>query len=210
MIDPESSEARSANVEWQRAAVTRAERLATLHQQGATIWITGLPASGKSTVAGALERLLVDRGQPAYRLDGDNLRHGLNGDLGFDPVDRAENVRRTAHAARLLADAGVIVLASLVSPYRVDRAAARAIHEDQDIPFLELLVDTPLALCERRDPKGLYARARRGDLQGMTGIDDPYEAPSAPDLAIQPAPLRTQVAEVMALLNTRGLLKGRA
>lgn len=210
MIDPESSEARSANVEWQRAAVTRAERLATLHQQGATIWITGLPASGKSTVAGALERLLVDRGQPAYRLDGDNLRHGLNGDLGFDPVDRAENVRRTAHAARLLADAGVIVLASLVSPYRVDRAAARAIHEDQDIPFLELLVDTPLALCERRDPKGLYARARRGDLQGMTGIDDPYEAPSAPDLAIQPAPLRTQVAEVMALLNTRGLLNGRA
>ena len=206
-LEPVAGGTKSANVVWQEAAVTRTERTATLSQQGSTVWLTGLPAAGKTTLAGALERRLVDLGHLVYRLDGDNLRHGLNGDLGFDPADRAENVRRTAHTARILADAGVLVLACLVSPYQADRAAARAIHEEMDIAFLEVYVATPLALCERRDPKGLYARARRGDLEGMTGIDDPYEAPRDPDLAVHPAPLRSQVTSMMALLAGRGLLE---
>lgn len=183
----------------------REERAAAFRQMAATLWLTGLPASGKSTLAGALERRLLDLGRLAYRLDGDNLRHGLNGDLGFTRANRAENVRRTAHTAQLIADVGVVVLASLASPYAADRSAARVIHERVGIPFLEVFVDTPLDVCEQRDPKGLYARARRGELHGMTGIDDPYEVPVAPDLTIRPTPLETQVGRVIALLEARGL-----
>jgi len=198
--------ARSANVVWQVETLTRTERTTRLGHTGATVWLTGLPASGKSTLAGAVERRLMDLGRSAYRLDGDNLRHGLNGDLGFDPADRAENVRRTAHAARLLADAGVVVVVALVSPYVTDREAARAVHEEGDLTFLEVYIDTPLELCEQRDPKGLYARARRGELQGMTGIDDPYEPPVEPDLALSPSDPEGQVEAVMDLLRARGVL----
>jgi len=194
---------KSANVVWQGAALSREERVRALGLRGATVWLTGLPASGKSTLAGALERVLVRQGRPAYRLDGDNLRHGLNGNLGFDPADRSENVRRTAHAAHLLADAGLIVVVSLVSPYIADRTEARAIHEQADLSFLEVFVDTPLELCERRDDKGLYARAHAGALQGMTGVDDPYEPPPDPEMTIVPGALAESVQSLLAALDSR-------
>jgi len=146
--------------------------------------MTGLPASGKSTLAHALEERLVREGRPAYVLDGDNLRHGLNGDLGFSDADRVENMRRTAQVARLFADAGAVALVSLVSPFAADRDNARALHAEADLPFFEVWIDTPVEVCEARDPKGLYARARSGELRGLTGVDAPYEPPSAPDLVV--------------------------
>jgi bifunctional enzyme CysN/CysC len=149
------------------------------------VWFTGLSGSGKSSVAVAVERLLVADGRSAYLLDGDNLRHGLNGDLGFSAEDRAENIRRTGHVARLLADAGTVAIVSLVSPFAADRDAARELHREEGLDFIEVFVDTPLEECERRDPKGLYARARRGEIKGMTGIDDPYEPPPHPELVVR-------------------------
>jgi len=173
----------STNVTWHGGSVSRSER----PHRGATVWLTGLSGSGKSTVAVALEGLLVASGQPAYRLDGDNLRHGLNADLGFSAEDRDENVRRAGEVAVLLADAGVVALVPLISPYRAGRDRARAAHEAAGVPFVEVFVDTPIELCEQRDPKGLYAKARAGEITGFTGIDDPYEAPSAPELRLTPA-----------------------
>ena len=151
-----------------------------------TVWLTGLSGAGKSTVAMEVERLLLAQGRAAYVLDGDNVRHGLNGDLGFTAADRTENVRRVSHVARLMADAGVVALVPLISPYRVDRDAARAIHTGAAIPFAEVFVDTPIAVCEERDPKGLYRKARAGEIKGFTGIDDPYEAPASPELRLVP------------------------
>jgi adenylyl-sulfate kinase len=192
---------RSKNVTWHAGAVDRARRASVTGGGGATVWLTGLPASGKSTIAMALEAALLDRNRAAYVLDGDNLRHGLNGNLGFSAEDRAENVRRTGEAARLFADAGVVALVSLVSPYEADRARVRELHDAQDLPFIEVFVDTPLEECERRDPKGLFARARAGELKGMTGIDDPYEAPRSPELHIKP--LEQSVEESVAALLAR-------
>jgi bifunctional enzyme CysN/CysC len=179
--------ARSANVVWQQTETTREGRWAALGHAGATVWLTGLPASGKSTLAAAVEARLLAEGRSAYLLDGDNLRHGLNGDLGFAPEDRRENVRRTAEVAALLADAGVVALVALVSPYAADRDAARAVHDHRDLPFVEVHVATTLAECEARDPKGLYARARAGELPGLTGVDAPYEPPASPELRVDPA-----------------------
>jgi len=173
----------ATNVTWHHGHVARADR----PSRGATVWFTGLSGSGKSTVATECERLLVAAGRPAYVLDGDNVRHGLNADLGFSAEDRAENVRRVGHVARLLADAGVVALVPLVSPYRADRDAVRRLHEEADLPFAEVFVDTPIEECERRDPKGLYAKARAGEIRGFTGVDDPYEAPAAPELVLRPA-----------------------
>ena len=173
----------SDNVTWHPGQVDRSDR----PSRGATVWFTGLSGSGKSTVAAACERALVDAGRPAYVLDGDNLRHGLNGDLGFSAADRAENVRRVGHVARLLADAGVVALVPLISPYRADRDLVRALHAEADLPFVEVYVDTPIELCEQRDPKGLYAKARAGEITGFTGVDDPYERPRQPELVLQPA-----------------------
>jgi adenylyl-sulfate kinase len=196
-----ASAARSANVVWQRGETTREARWAAMGGPGATVWLTGLPASGKSTIAAAVEAQLLAAGRAAYVLDGDNLRHGLNGDLGFSAEDRAENVRRTAEVAALLADAGVVCLAALVSPYAADRAAARAAHDRRELPFLEVHVATTLEECERRDPKGLYARARAGELPGLTGVDAPYEPPEHPDLRIEPGePLETAVKRLLAIL----------
>src|SRR5919109_1089838 len=192
---------RSSNVVWQRGELDRAQRWAALGHPGVTVWMTGLPASGKSTVAAGVEARALGEGRSAYILDGDNLRHGLNGDLGFSAADRAENVRRTAEVAALLADAGVLVLVALVSPYRADRAAARAVHERLSLPFLEVHVATSLEECERRDPKGLYARARAGELQHLTGVDDPYEPPVSPDVVVGGSePLDSAVASVWAAL----------
>jgi bifunctional enzyme CysN/CysC len=172
----------SSNVTWHSTSVSRDQRPA----QGATVWLTGLSGSGKSTVAAEVERRLVEAGRPAYLLDGDNLRHGLNADLGFGVADRAENVRRVGEVAKLFADAGLVAVVSLVSPYRADRTRVRAAHEAAGLRFVEVFVDTPLDVCEARDPKGLYARARAGELTGFTGIDDPYEAPDSPELVLRP------------------------
>lgn len=196
----------STNVVRQPSKVDRAERWALLDTRGATVWLTGLPASGKSTIADGVETALLQAGVSAYRLDGDNLRHGINGNLGFSEEDRTENVRRTSHVARYLADAGTVAIVSLVSPYAADRAAARGIHQDIGLDFLEVFVDTPLEECERRDPKGLYARARAGEISGMTGVDDPYEAPEAPDLRLGPGDVEAAVASVLALLRERGII----
>jgi adenylyl-sulfate kinase len=194
----------SPNVVWQRGHVEREQRWAALGHPGTTVWFTGLPASGKSTIAAGIEAQLLNQGRSAYVLDGDNLRHGLNGDLGFSAEDRTENVRRTAEVSALLADAGVVVLVALVSPYRADRAAARAAHDRRGLPFLEVHVATTLAECEARDPKGLYARARAGELRGLTGVDDPYEPPDAPDLVIGGTePIEDAVARVLDALPRR-------
>jgi bifunctional enzyme CysN/CysC len=185
-------------VTWHEGLVSRADRCAKIGH-GATVWLTGLSASGKSTIATLLEQQLVSDGRPAYVLDGDNLRHGLNGDLGFDQGSRVENVRRAAHVARLFADAGMVALVSLISPYEADRRLARLVHEDAGIPFVEVFVDTTLEECERRDPKGLYARARAGELRGFTGIDDPYERPQSPDVVIPTADVSHGEAVMMVL-----------
>jgi bifunctional enzyme CysN/CysC len=198
--------AKATNVTWDPGTLDRERRWSALRTRGATIWFTGLPASGKSTIAAALEERLVVDGRSAYRLDGDNLRHGLNENLGFSADDRTENVRRTAHAARLLADAGTIAVVSLVSPYEKDRVLAREAHEAAGLEFVEIFVDTPLEECERRDPKGLYARARAGEIEGMTGIDDPYEAPVSPDLVLHPGDAPVAVDRLLALLGERGVL----
>jgi bifunctional enzyme CysN/CysC len=198
--------ARATNVTWDHGKLDREQRWSALRTRGATVWFTGLPASGKSTIAAALEERLVVDGRSAYRLDGDNLRHGLNENLGFSAEDRTENVRRTAHAARLLADAGTIAVVSQVSPYTADRDAARAAHESAGIEFIEVFVDTPVEECERRDPKGLYAKARAGEITGLTGVDDPYEAPESPDLVLRPGDSPVAVDRLLALLHERGVL----
>ena len=177
----------SPDVVWHPSSVERRHRWAATGGAGATVWLTGLSGSGKSSVAVALEQQLVDAGRPAYLLDGDNLRHGLNSDLGFSAEDRDENVRRVAEVARLFADAGLVAIVPLISPYRAARRHARLLHEAAELAFVEVFVDTPLELCEQRDPKGLYARARRGELSGMTGVDAPYEAPDQPELRLTPA-----------------------
>ena len=192
----------SANVTWHEGVISRAERWRALGQRGATVWFTGLPASGKSTIASAVEARLVRKGRSAYRLDGDNLRHGVCGDLGFSPEDRDENVRRCAEVARLFADAGAIALVSVVSPFASGRRAARELHERDGLRFIEVFVNTPIEECMRRDPKGLYARARAGELKGMTGVDAPYEPPSAPDLELcGPCDVDEAVERVLAVLD---------
>lgn len=192
-----------SDIKWHPSSLDREYRWGKTGQRGATIWFTGLPASGKSTLAVAVERALVESGRVAYLLDGDNLRHGLSDDLGFSAGDRAENIRRVGHLTRLLADAGVVALASLVSPLKSDRKLARTLNDAAKLPFLEVHVATPVEECERRDPKGLYARARAGELKGLTGIDAPYEAPENPDLVVDTtgADIDDLVARVIALLD---------
>ncbi len=176
-----------SDIVWHPGHLSQDERWTAIGARGATVWLTGLPGSGKSTVATAVEKALLETGRPAYVLDGDNIRHGLNADLAFTAEDRDENVRRVAEVARLMADAGLVALVPLVSPYRAARDRARAVHEAAAVPFHEVFVDTPVELCEQRDPKGLYARARAGEITGFTGVDDPYEAPAAPELRLVPA-----------------------
>jgi bifunctional enzyme CysN/CysC len=176
---------RRRDVTWHPSALERRERWKALGQRGATVLLTGLPASGKSTVAVALERRLVREGQSAYLLDGDNIRHGLSDDLGFAPGDRAEHIRRVGQVARLFADSGTVAVVSLISPLKADRDVLRRAHREAELPFLEVFVDTPVEECERRDPKGLYARARAGEITGFTGVDAPYEAPESPEVQVR-------------------------
>jgi adenylyl-sulfate kinase len=198
----------SDNVIWHRGEIDPAARAEVTGGPGSTVWFTGLSGSGKSTIAVAVERLLVGRGRVAYLLDGDNLRHGLNGDLGFSADDRTENIRRVSEVARLFADAGVVALVPVISPYRADRDRARRIHEETGLAFVEVHVATSLEECERRDPKGLYAKARAGEIRGFTGVDDPYEAPERPELRIDTAsvPVAGAAGIVIDLLAARGLL----
>lgn len=177
---------KATNIHWHEGNITREERWKALGQTGCTLWFTGLSASGKSTIACALEQVLVDQKIPCYRLDGDNIRHGLNSNLGFSAEDRAENIRRIGEVARLFADAGIVTLTSFISPYVADRDRVRKIHDESGLKFIEVFVDTPIDVCERRDPKGLYKKARAGEIKGFTGIDDPYEAPPKAELVLHP------------------------
>ena len=177
-----SDEIKQAGVVWHSGSVQANDRRQLLGQRPITIWLTGLSASGKSTLAFALERKFVDGGHACYVLDGDNIRHRLNKDLGFSPPDRAENVRRIAEVARLMNDAGLIVITAFISPYRDDRDSARSIVGEEN--FVEIYVSTHIETCEARDPKGMYKRARAGELLGFTGVNAPYEPPAAADLTI--------------------------
>lgn len=202
------AEQKATNVHWHEGEVTRADRERVLGHKGATIWFTGLSGSGKSTVAVALEKVLNERGILAYRLDGDNVRLGINKNLGFSADDRKENIRRIGEVAKLFVDAGVIVLSSFISPYRGDRDAVRALHDAGDMSFIEVFVDCSLDEAEKRDPKGLYKKARAGEIKNFTGIDDPYEAPTAPELILKSdqMSLEAEVAALLDLLVKRGIL----
>ncbi|MEM1330304.1 MAG: adenylyl-sulfate kinase [Planctomycetota bacterium] len=210
--NPPNSEgpSKSSNVVWHHGEVDASARREVMRQTGCTLWFTGLSGSGKSTIAVETEQRLIAAGHACYRLDGDNVRHGLCGDLGFSADDRAENIRRVGEVARLFADAGVITLASFVSPYRADRDRVRTMHQEAGLTFLEVFVDTPLEVCETRDPKGLYKKARAGEIKQFTGIDDPYEAPAAAELRLATAELTVPEAaeEVLASLRERDLLVG--
>lgn len=173
----------SADIRWQAVRIGQAERAGMKGQRACCIWLTGLSGAGKSTLADLLEQRLYAAGRHTYVLDGDNVRHGLSRGLGFSAADRAENIRRVAEVARLMVDAGLIVVVSLISPFRQDRATARDLFRPGD--FIEVFVDTPLAVCEQRDGKGLYAKARRGELPQFTGIDSPYEPPLTPEVHLR-------------------------
>ncbi len=201
---------KATNITWHDGEVTAEERQKNLGQTGCTLWMTGLSGSGKSTIAVALEQVLLQRGKHAYRLDGDNIRHGLNKNLGFSADDRAENIRRIGEVAKLFADAGLITITSFISPYRADRDIARDLHDAAKLPFLEVYVDAPLSVAEDRDPKGLYKKARAGEIKGFTGIDDPYEEPQKAELHLRTDKLSVE-ASVEALLDElekRGFLGG--
>ena len=173
---------KSRNITWHAGIVTKADRESICGHRGVTIWMTGLSGSGKSTLAVALEKKLWERGVRAYVLDGDNIRHGLNKDLGFSPKDRNENIRRIGEVAKLFTDASVINVTAFISPYRADRDQVRALMGEGD--FIEVFVDCPVEICERRDPKGLYKKARAGELPEFTGISAPYEPPLNPELSV--------------------------
>jgi len=199
---------KATNVYWHEGEVTRADRNKLLGQKGATIWFTGLSGSGKSTVAVALEKALYAQGRLSYRLDGDNIRLGINKNLGFSAEDRAENIRRIGEVAKLFVDTGVIVLSSFVSPYRADRDLVRQLHADAGMDFIEVFVDVPLEEAEKRDPKGLYKKARAGEIKNFTGISDPYEAPEQPELVLpsHKMSLEEEVEVLLNLLKARGVI----
>lgn len=195
------------NLTWHGGTVSPQDRHRLLEQKGVVVWMTGLSAAGKSTIACIVERMLIDREKLAYRLDGDNVRHGLNKNLGFSAADRTENIRRIGEVAKLFSDAGLIVLASFISPYRVDRDAVRA-----NLPagqFVEVYVKVSLEDAERRDPKGLYKKARSGQIIGFTGIDDPYEEPKSAEIVIdtQSSSPEESAAKILSYLETGGYLR---
>ena len=196
----------ATNVTWHDGLVSREQRESLLNQKGVVIWLTGLSAAGKSTIATILEKKLHERRKLVYRLDGDNIRHGLNKNLGFSAEDRAENIRRIGEVAKLFADAGAIVVTAFISPYRADRDAVRTLLADGE--FIEVHVDVSLAAAEARDPKGLYKKARAGQIKNFTGIDDPYEAPSDPELYIDTEQLSADASAdaILHHLESAGVL----
>jgi adenylylsulfate kinase len=199
---------RATNITWHEGHVTRDERNRLLGQKGATLWFTGLSGSGKSTFAYTLEHALVQAGRLAYVLDGDNIRHGLNKNLGFSAADREENIRRIGEVAKLFADAGVITMTSFISPYRKDRDNVRALHAAGRVLFVEIHVKTPIDVCEKRDPKGLYKKARAGELKSFTGIDDPYEEPLRAEIVLDASNTSPQEAALQLLdyLKKQGII----
>jgi adenylylsulfate kinase len=202
------SEASAENIVWHHGHISRDDRRSLLGQTGCTVWFTGLPSSGKSTIAFEVERRLVARGHAAYVLDGDNVRHGLCSNLGFSKDDRVENIRRIGEVARLFADSGLIALASFVSPYREDRRRVRHLHETVGLPFLEVFIDTPVDACESRDPKGLYKKARAGEIGNFTGVNDPYEPPERAELTVKTTEdtVEAGARAVIENLQQRGLI----
>lgn len=204
------AEQKATNVHWHEGEVSREERFGLLGQKGATLWFTGLSGSGKSTVAVALEQVLLGQGKLAYRLDGDNVRLGINKNLGFSAEDRTENIRRVGEVSKLFADAGVLVLNSFISPYIEDRDRVRKLHEESGLAFIEVFVDCSLAEAEKRDPKGLYKKARAGEIKNFTGIDDPYEAPLKPEIHLHSdtQSLEEEVSIILEELGKLGLLSG--
>ena len=200
---------KATNITWHEGQVTRADRERVLGQRGVTIWLTGLSGSGKSTVAVATEQVLLDRGRAAYVLDGDNVRHGLNQNLGFSPEDRTENIRRIGEVAKLFTDAGLVTLTSFISPYLADRDAVRDIMGQGD--FLEVFVDASVETCESRDVKGLYAKARAGEIPEFTGISAPYEEPESPELVLDTnrQTVEESVGRLIGYLEEKGYLDSR-
>ena len=202
------AEQKATNITWHEGNVTAEERIANMGQRGCTLWMTGLSGSGKSTVAVALEQVLLQRGYHAYRLDGDNIRMGLNKNLGFSAEDRTENIRRIGEVTKLFADAGVISITSFISPYKADRDLVRKLHEDAKLPYFEVHVSCTLEEAEKRDPKGLYKKARAGQIKGFTGIDDPFEAPENPELDLPTHELSVEesVEKLLELLEDNGII----
>jgi adenylylsulfate kinase len=202
---------KATNITWHQSHVERAQRERLLGQRGCTLWFTGLPSSGKSTAAFTLEHELVRLGYLAYVLDGDNIRHGLNQNLGFSAEDREENIRRIGEVSKLFADAGLIVMTSFISPYRKDRDRARQLHGEAGLGFIEVFIDAPVGVCEERDPKGLYKKARTGQLKGFTGVDDPYEPPLHPELIMKAETSSPQeiAAEILDYLHDHGYVSRR-
>jgi len=200
------AEQKATNITWHEGSVSREERQNLLNQKGVTVWMTGLSASGKSTIACILEQMLLHRKKHAYRLDGDNIRMGLNKNLGFSAEDRAENIRRIGEVAKLFTDAGVIAITSFISPYRKDRDAVRASLKPGE--FIEVYVHVSLEAAEKRDPKGLYKKARAGQIKGFTGIDDPYEAPEKPEILIETEkqPPEAAAEQILNYLVGKGFL----
>ncbi len=200
--------AKATNVTWHEGEISRDDRRKLLGQGGATLWFTGLSGSGKSTIAVALEKKLLDMGKLSYRLDGDNIRLGINQNLGFSAEDRKENIRRVGEVSKLFVDAGVVVLSSFISPYADDRDGVRKLHEDAGMEFIEVFVDCSLAEAEKRDPKGLYKKARAGEIKNFTGIDDPYEAPTRPELHLKTdeSTVEKEVESILSFLKDRKIL----
>src|SRR5947208_13974061 len=200
------AEQKATNITWHEGSVTRSEREQLLGQKGVTVWMTGLSASGKSTIACILEQMLLHQKKHAYRLDGDNIRMGLNKKLGFSAEDRAENIRRIGEVAKLFTDAGVIAITSFISPYRKDRDAVRALNKPGE--FIEVYINVSLETAEKRDPKGLYKKARAGQIKGFTGIDDPYEAPTAAEIVLETEQLSPDESarRIVEYLEQRGVL----
>src|SRR5258705_4801088 len=200
------SELQSTNITWHAGVVTRDDRQRLLGQRGVTLWLTGLSASGKSTIAALVEQMLWERRKLAYRLDGDNIRHGLNKNLGFSPQDRTENIRRIGEVAKLFTDAGVVAVTAFISPYRADRDQVRALMADGD--FIEIHVDCPVEVCEGRDVKGLYKKARAGEIKEFTGISAPYEAPGKAELTIKSHELSVDAAagKILEYLGSKGVV----
>ncbi len=199
---------RATNVTWHEGDITREHREKRLGHKGATLWFTGLSGSGKSTVAVELEGALSEMGVLSYRLDGDNVRLGINKNLGFSAEDRTENIRRIGEIAKLFVDTGVVALSSFISPYEADRDQVRALHEEAGMEFIEIYVDCSLEVAESRDPKGLYKKARAGEIKNFTGIDDPYEAPVKPEVHLHSdqQSLAEEVDTILALLRERGII----
>lgn len=202
------AEQKATNVHWHEGDITREHRARLLGHKGATLWFTGLSGSGKSTVAVELEGMLNEMGVLAYRLDGDNVRMGINKNLGFSAEDRTENIRRIGEVAKLFVDSGVIALSSFISPYKADRDQVRALHEADDMDFIEVFVDCSLEAAEERDPKGLYKKARAGEIKNFTGIDDPYEAPDKPEIHLHSdrQTLAEEVEQILSVLRERSII----